>query len=154
MDAALLREVSKSAVELIEDRFDFASVRAVPTYTDTMHFFLDFCPLNLGQTMRFCAKLRGKLADPRLAVDIESKDNGEKPLHYAIPRRHRCENNGNTNVPTVLFRHIAFLCLSRWVCPRSSGGSPSNTLAASWMLSKMRPQMTVVWIQPNQTQTA
>jgi hypothetical protein len=75
MDAALLREVSKSAVELIADRFDFASVRAVPTYTDKMHFFLDFGPLNLGQTMRFCAKLRGKVADQRLAADIQRRRN-------------------------------------------------------------------------------
>jgi cell division cycle 14 len=30
------------------------------------NFFLDFGPLNLGQTYRFCALLNNKLSDPRL----------------------------------------------------------------------------------------
>lgn len=63
------------AVEFIRDRLYYVTLRAVPRERPGAHFFciddelvywnffLDFGPLNLGQTYRFCQILSHKLHD-------------------------------------------------------------------------------------------
>ena len=66
------------AIEYIPGKLYYTTLQSVPTDTATEHyfctdntlvywnFFLDYGPLNLGQTYRFCQFLGSKLQDPAL----------------------------------------------------------------------------------------
>ncbi len=66
------------AIEYIPNRLYYITSQSVPSDTSTEHyfstdnvlvywnFFLDFGPLNLGQTYRFCSFLNQKLNEPSL----------------------------------------------------------------------------------------
>jgi cell division cycle 14 len=65
-------------IEIVRDRVYFLTLTTVPMDSPTEHyfstdntlvywnFFLDYGPLNLGQTYRFCQLLGQKLIDPAL----------------------------------------------------------------------------------------
>ncbi len=66
------------AIEYIPGRLYYVALQSTPADTTSEHFFstdntlvywnffLDFGPLNLGQTYRFCQQLNNKLNDPAL----------------------------------------------------------------------------------------
>jgi len=89
--------VHSKAIEFIPGRVYFLTLPTIPCDTSTEHyfstdntlvywnFFLDFGPLNLGQTYRFCQMLGNKLNDPALK--------GKTIYYYCSNHPHRRTNS-------------------------------------------------------------
>lgn len=92
-------EIRDGAVEFIRDKLYYVALRSPPRRVkgcdflciDTelvyWNFFLDFGPLNLGQTFRFCQALKAKLEDPDNAnqrVVYYSSTNPQKRANAAF----------------------------------------------------------------------
>eukprot|EP00941_MAST-03F_sp_MAST-3F-sp1_P005750 g5750.t1 len=91
------RELANAA-EFIKDRLYYVALRKAPITNDLANcyfftldselvywnFFLDFGPLSLGQSFRFCQVLQSKLNDPKLK--------GKKICYYSSHHPHRRTN--------------------------------------------------------------
>lgn len=80
----------------MQGRLYYVALPSVPTANSTTkhffsidtelvywNFFLDFGPLNLGQTYRFCSMLNAKLVDPRLKEKVIYFYSGTHPHRRA-----------------------------------------------------------------------